>query len=107
MGKYEISTSKKSGIRKTKTYRLDNDTLSEQIFLFNEKRRHFKGSIDYTLKQCQRYINDREIEDIFKVFQKVHEINKTKIKDFITTKELIKNMKERILNTKTKIQINY
>ena len=94
MEKYEIPIPKKFqrkyGFRKkTRTYRLDNDNLSEQLSLFNEKRRHYKGSKDYTLKEGQRYINDRELEDIFKAFQKVHEINKTKNKDFITTKELI------------------
>ena len=94
MERYEIPIPKKFqrkyGMRKkTRTYRIDNDTLSEQLSLFNEKRRGLKGSKDYTLKEGQRYINDREIEDIFKAFEKVHEINKKKIKDFITTKELI------------------
>ena len=73
---------------KTKTFRT-NESLSEQISLFNEKRRGFKGTIESSLKAGQRYINDREIEEIFKSFQKVQEINKSKIKNFITTKEII------------------
>ena len=110
MEKYEIPIPKKFqrkfGFRKkTRTYRLDNEALSEQLSLFNEKRRGLKGSKDYTLKEGQRYISDRELEDIFKTFKKVHEINKTKISDFITTKELIDSIfiyHEKDKNKKTK-----
>ena len=94
MEKYEVPVPKKFQRRlnnrsKTRKYNLNNGTLSEQISLFNDKRRVFKGTNDSTLKEGQRYINDREIENIFKSFQRVHEINKNKIKDFITTQELI------------------
>ena len=75
---------------KTRMVNLDhNESLTEKINSFNEKRRGFKGIIESSLKEGQRYINDKEINEIFKAFKKVHEINKNKIKDFITTKELI------------------
>ena len=77
---------------KTRKFNFNGGTLSEQISLFNDKRRALKANIDSSLKEGQRYINDREIEDIFKSFKKVHEINKTKIKDFITTQELIESI---------------
>ena len=94
MERYEVPVPKKFQRRfipkrKTRTFRLDNETLSEQLSLFNEKRRGFRQSIESSLKEGQRYINDRELEDIFKAFQQVQEINKNKIKDFITTKELV------------------
>ena len=43
------------------------------------------------LKVGQKYINDFELEDLFNAFKTVHEINKTKISDFIAAKEYINN----------------
>ena len=95
--KFEVPIPKKyqrkiNNKRRTRTYKIDNETLSEQLSLFNEKRKGFKGMIDSSLKEGQRYINDRELEEIFKTFQKVHEINKTKITDFVSTKDLVESM---------------
>ena len=91
--KFELPIPKKyqrkvNNKRRTRTFRIDNETLSEQLSLFNEKRKGFKGMIDSYLKDGQRYISDREIEEIFKVFHKVQEINKTKINDFVSKKDL-------------------
>ena len=102
MERYEIPIPKKFQRRfahrhKTKTFRLNNQTLSEQISLFNEKRKGLKQNIqniDSPLKEGQRYINDREIEKMFQAFEQVQEINKNKINDFITTKELIDSIYE-------------
>ena len=91
--KFEVPVPKRYQRRrnrvKTRVVHINNESLSDQISLFNEKRRNFKGTIESSLKEGQRYINDREINDIFKAFEKVREINKTKNKDFITTKDLI------------------
>lgn len=91
--KFEVPVPKKYQRRrnrvKTRVVHINNESLSDQISLFNEKRRNFKGTIESSLKEGQRYINDREINDIFKAFEKVREINKTKNKDFITTKDLV------------------
>ena len=44
------------------------------------------------LKMGQRFIDDKELESIFKAFKDLKKLNKDKIKDFITLKELsVKN----------------
>ena len=111
--KFEVPVPRKYQRRrnrvKTRMFNMDNnESLSEKLSAFNDKRRGFKGVIESSLKEGQRYINDREINDIFKAFKKVHEINKDKTKDFITTKELIDSIyiynddKNKIKNTKKK-----
>lgn len=99
---------------KTKTIGLINETLIKHLVLLNEHKKSNKEIYDSTLKEGQKYIDDKEIDYIFKTFEKVQEINKTKTKDFVTKNELfddkiflsnkfdkIKNRKKK--NDKTKI----
>ena len=44
---------------------------------------------DSSLKIGQKYINENELEDLFNKFKIVERINKTKIRDFVTVKDLI------------------
>ena len=55
-----------------------------------ERRRGYKDLMD-ALKDGRKYISDSQIEEIFNAFKKVHEINKNRGKDFITTKEFTDN----------------
>lgn len=92
--KYEVPIPKKYQRKfhrrfRTRTNMILNEAMIKELQLFRQKRREFKGTIESSLKEGQRYINDKEIEDIFKAFGQVQEINKDKIKNFITTKELI------------------
>ena len=74
---------------KTKTFGTIKKSITEQFSLFKEKIKGIKGDFSSSsLKEGQGYINDREIEDIFKTFKNNQEINKAKINDFITFKEL-------------------
>ena len=76
---------------KTKTIGLINETLIKHLVLLNDKKKSNKEIYDSTLKEGQKYIDDREIDFIFKTFEKVQEINKTKTKDFVTQNELFGN----------------
>jgi hypothetical protein len=55
-----------------------------------------------SLKIGQHYVDETELEDLFKKFKTVHRINKSKTNDFITVKDLIekKIKKESLLNKK-------
>ena len=44
---------------------------------------------DSSLKIGEKYINENELEDLFNKFKIVERINKTKIRDFVTVKDLI------------------
>lgn len=57
-----------------------------------------------SLKIGQHYVDEAELEELFKTFKTVHKINKSKTSDFITAKDLIekkiKKEKESIQNNK-------
>ena len=76
---------------KTKTIGLINETLIKHLVLMNNQKKSNKKIYDSTLKEGQKYIDEREIDLIFKTFEKVQEINKTKTKDFVTQNELFGN----------------
>jgi len=76
---------------KTKTIGLINETLIKHLALLHNKKKSNKELYDSTLKEGQKYIDDREINFIFNTFEKVQEINKTKTKDFVTQNELFGN----------------
>ena len=55
-----------------------------------------------SLKIGQHYVDEAELEDLFKKFKTVHKINKSKTSDFITVKDLIekKIKKQSVINNK-------
>ena len=77
---------------KTKTIGLINETLIKHLALLSDKKKSNKEIYDSTLKEGQKYIDDREIDYIFETFEKVQEINKTKTKEFVTQNELFGNI---------------
>jgi hypothetical protein len=77
---------------KTKTIGLINETLIKHLALLSDKKKSNKEIYDSTLKEGQKYIDDREIYYIFETFEKVQEINKTKTKEFVTQNELFGNI---------------
>jgi len=56
-----------------------------------------------SLKIGQHYVDETELEDLFKTFKTVHKINKSKTSDFITVRDLIekKIKKESAINKKS------
>ena len=86
-------------VKRRSTMKLQQSSfLSESKFLSHdtssirgERRRGYKDLIELIQNNGKRYISDSEIEEIFNAFKKVHEINKNRVKDFITTKEFIDN----------------
>ena len=54
-----------------------------------EKKKNFTTE-ENQLKMGQRFIDDKELESIFKTFKELKKLNKNKIKDFIILKELSK-----------------
>ena len=64
-------------------------TFSKNIT--EEKKKNFIAE-ENQLRMGKRFIDDKELESIFKAFKDLRKLNKHKIKDFITLKELsIKN----------------
>lgn len=55
-----------------------------------EKKKNF-ATEENQLKMGQRFIDDKELDSIIKAFKDLKKINKYKIKDFITLKELSKS----------------
>jgi len=61
-----------------------------------------------TLKINQHYVDETELEDLFKTFKTVHKINKSKTSDFITVKDLIeKKIKKESINKKNEKKQKY
>ena len=54
-----------------------------------KKRLGVKAIKDSSLKVGQQYVNENELEDLFNKFKTVQSINKIKINNFITVKDLI------------------
>ena len=53
-----------------------------------EKKKNFRTFEESALKQGQRFIDDKEVENIFKLYKEVRKINKYKCKKFLTLKDL-------------------
>ena len=71
----------------------------------DKKRIGAKIIKDTSLKVGQQYISENELEDLFNKFKNVQKINKSKIKDFITVKDLIeKKIKIKPFNKNFKIE---
>ena len=68
-----------------------NSKLSPNDSSIIEKKQRLgiKFVKDSSLKIGQKYINENELEDLFNKFKIVEKINKTKIRDFVTVKDLI------------------
>jgi len=54
----------------------------------DEKRKNFASVDETQLKQGQRFVDDKELDNIFKLFKELQRLNKYKNKDFLTFKEL-------------------
>lgn len=54
----------------------------------DEKRKNFTSVDETQLKQGQRFVDDKELENIFQLFKELQRLNKNKNKDFLTFKEL-------------------
>ena len=68
-----------------------NSKLSPNDSSIIEKKQRLgiKFVKDSSLKIGEKYINENELEDLFNKFKIVERINKTKIRDFVTVKDLI------------------
>lgn len=68
-----------------------NSKLSPNDSSIIEKKQRLgiKFVKDSSLKIGQKYINENELEDLFNKFKIVERINKKKIRDFVTVKDLI------------------
>ena len=55
-----------------------------------EKKKNYTNE-ENQLKMGQRFIDDKELDNIFKAFKDLRKLNKNKIKDFINLKELYKS----------------
>ena len=54
----------------------------------DERRKNFTSVDETQLKQGQRFVDDKELDNIFKLFKELQRLNKNKNKDFLTFKEL-------------------
>ena len=61
----------------------------ESSIVEKKQRIGIKFTKDSTLKIGQKYINENDLEDLFNKFKVVERINKTKIKNFVTVKDLL------------------
>ena len=76
--------------------KLSNDSQNKSIiiqkslsrFLNEEKKRKYTSADGNSLKPGQRFIEDKEIENIFNLYKELRNINKNKKNNFATLKEL-------------------
>ena len=54
----------------------------------DERRKNFSSVDETQLKQGQRFVDDKELDNIFKLFKELQRFNKNRNKDFLTFKEL-------------------
>ena len=104
--KEDINTKVKGFRGKFKKYMLNaskvnNSKITPEDTSHGEKKFVKFGKIS-SLKIGQHYVDETELEDLFKTFKTVHIINKSKTSDFITLRDLIEKRikKESLLNKK-------
>ena len=66
--------------------------------ILEEKKKAFTSVEESSLKQGQRFIDDKEIDNLFNLFKEVRRINKNKINNFITVRELSETKNNNIFN---------
>ena len=80
--KSSVDTTNKSISNKT--------NISRKIKIKRDKKK-FISVDENQLKHGQRYIDDKELDNIYQIFKELHKLNKNKTNNFITFKELYSN----------------
>ena len=91
--KEEISPKTKNKVIKNKKYLLNTSKISKITIDDNSHldKKHMGGKYNKNavLKNGQQYIDEAELDELFKKFKTVQNINKKKANNFITVKDLI------------------
>ena len=68
-----------------------SNNIRNSKMITEEKKKVFMNLEENSLKPGQRFVDDKEIENLFNLFKEVRRINKNKIKNFVTVSELNEN----------------
>ena len=88
MGTLKKNYNLKSLINSSKNLSKSKSNFSTSRNITDEKRKHFTSVDETQLKQGQRFVDDKELDNIYKLFKELQRLNKNKNKDFLTFKEL-------------------
>ena len=83
----------RASILKASTDSSNKSNIKASKIITEEKKKLFTNADENSLKPGQRFIEDREVENIFNLFEEVRRINKNKISNFVTVKELSEKKK--------------
>ena len=83
----------RASILKASTDSSNKSNIKNSKIITEEKKKLFANADENSLKPGQRFIEDKEVENIFNLFKEVRRINKNKISNFITVKELYEKKK--------------
>ena len=81
-----MTIKKNNELKKSKD--INNNSPNKSKTKTEEKKKNFRTFEESALKQGQRFIDDKEVENIFKLYKEVRKINKYKCKKFLTLKDL-------------------
>ena len=81
-------TINRMSLKKPTILRSSNELTRRSKTLIEEKKKVFTTYEENSLKQGQRFIDDKEVDEIFNLFKKVRKINRNRYNNFITIKEL-------------------
>jgi hypothetical protein len=78
----------KSNILKSSNDSSNKSNIRSSKIITEEKKKVFINFEENALKPGQRFIDDKEVENLFNLYKEVRRINKDKTNNFVTVKEL-------------------
>lgn len=78
----------KAGLLKSSNDGSNKSTIKNSKMITEEKKKVFTNEEENKLKPGQRFIEDKEVENLFNLYKEVRRINKNRNNNFVTLKEL-------------------
>lgn len=91
---------KRIDLKKSNKFNNDSSNNKTNKSKSEEKKKNFTSVEENSLKHWQRFIEDKEIDNLFNLFKELRKINKNKINNYISLKELRKNQNNINFNCK-------